>query len=54
MESEIDEKWSAALVETSGDFRGEVSVRSTLRVRLDELARMFGIEPPPAWSTHVR
>ena len=28
--------------------------RSTLRAYLDELARMFVIEPLPAWSTHLR
>lgn len=28
--------------------------RSTIRAYLDELARMFVIEPLPAWSTHLR
>lgn len=45
---------NATLLADLADAGGSPPARSTIRAYLDELARMFMIEPLPAWSTHLR
>lgn len=45
---------NATLLADLADAGGSPPARSTIRAYLDELARMFVIEPLPAWSIHLR
>ena len=45
---------NATLLTDLADAGGSPPARSTMRAYLDELARMFVIEPLPAWSIHLR
>ena len=45
---------NSTLLADLSDGGGGPSARSTIRTYLDELARMFVVEPLPAWSTHLR
>jgi hypothetical protein len=52
-----NEATTATNVTLTNDLAGDGGgppARSTVRAYLDELARMFVIEPLPAWSTHLR
>ena len=45
---------NATLLADLDDGGGSPPARSTIRAYMDELVRMFVIEPLPAWSTHLR
>ncbi len=45
---------NSTLLADLSDGGGGPAARSTIRTYLEELARMFVIEPLPAWSTHLR
>ncbi len=45
---------NATLLTDISDGDASPPARSTIHAYLDELARMFVIEPLPAWSTHLR
>ena len=45
---------NATLLADLAEAGAGAPARSTIRAYLDELARMFVIEPLPAWSTHLR
>jgi len=44
----------AALIEDMAGEEGSPPARSTIRAYLDELTRLFVLEPLPAWTTHLR
>ncbi len=44
----------ATLLKDVAGATGSPPARSTIRAYIDELTRMFVIEPLPAWSTHLR
>lgn len=45
---------NTTLLTDVADTAGSPPARSTIRDYIDELTRMFVIEPLPAWSTHLR
>ncbi len=45
---------NTTLLTDVADAAGSPPARSTIRDYIDELTRMFVIEPLPAWSTHLR
>ena len=45
---------NATLIADLADGGNSPPARSTIRAYLDELARLYVIEPLPAWSTHLR
>ncbi len=44
----------ATLIKDLAGGRGDSPARSTIRAYLDDLTRMFVLEPLPAWTTHLR
>ena len=44
----------ATLIEDMAGEDGNPPARSTIRAYLDELTRLFVLEPLPAWTTHLR
>ncbi len=44
----------ATLIKDMAGEEGSPPARSTIRAYLDELARLFVLEPLPAWTTHLR
>ena len=44
----------ATLIEDIASEDGSSLARSTIRAYLDELTRLFVLEPLPAWATHLR
>ncbi len=44
----------ATLIEDMAGEDGSPPARSTIRAYLDELTRLFVLEPLPAWTTHLR